>query len=442
MMKQTCEMNKKLPIHINKYLNKFSSSKWKTYHSHSRKYKTIIVIPAISEFENLGLLLESLSQNDNTYFSETLILFVINNLESTSEKIKLDNLKSIELLKELSYSYSIESQLNIDFIDSSTENNELDEKNGGVGLARKIGMDLALTLFDYNSSSQNLLVCLDGDCTVEPNYITTIRNYFNKNNITAGYVNFKHMDVLDVGNEKAIINYEIFLRYYVLGLIYAKSPYAYNSIGSTMVCDSDGYIKVQGMNKRKAAEDFYFMEKLSKITKIIKIDGTAVLPSSRGSWRVPFGTGQRVNRFLDNVQDEYILYSPKSFELLKKWIELFHSDDILTAENYLTEAKGISETLFDFLTQNNFSKNWEQILQNSGSNAQINKQKSLWFDGFRTLKLIHYLRDRESPNINMFDALDELFDMLDVSFNFNNTHDNIPPIDIQKKYLGKLREIA
>lgn len=435
-------MTKQLPSNINKYLKKFASDKWKISRSHSWKYKTIIVIPAISEYENLGLLIESLSQNDDKYFGETLILFVINNLVSTSEEIKLNNSKSIELLKQLSDSFSISSNLSIDFIDAATENKELDEKNGGVGLARKIGMDLALTLFDYDSSNQNLLVCLDGDCTVEPNYITTIRNYFNNNRISAGYVNFKHMDVLDEENERAIINYEIFLRYYVLGLIYANSPYAYHSIGSTMVCDTDSYIKVQGMNKRKAAEDFYFMEKLSKITKIKKIDGTAVLPSSRGSWRVPFGTGQRVNRFLDRVQDEYFIYSPKSFGLLKKWIELFHTEEILTSENYLLQARKISESLFDFLIHNNFKKNWDQILRNSNSNLQINKQKSLWFDGFKTLKLIHYLRDTVSPNINMFDALDELFKMLQASFSFNNTHGNIPTIDTQKKYLEKLREIA
>ena len=435
-------MNNQLPTNINKYLSKFSSAKWKTYYSHTRKYKTIIVIPAISEYDNLGSLLDSLSQNDEKYFRETLILFVINNLESTSDNIKLDNLKSIALLKQLCDTNSNASQMNIDFIDASTENNELDEKNGGVGLARKIGMDLALTLFDYDSKNQNILVCLDGDCTVEPNYISIIRNYFNNNNISAGYVNFKHMDVLDKENERAIINYEIFLRYYVLGLIYANSPYAYHSIGSTMVCDSDRYIKVQGMNKRKAAEDFYFMEKLSKITKIKKIDGTAVLPSSRGSWRVPFGTGQRVNRFLDKVQDEYILYSPKSFELLKKWIELFHSEEILIAENYLFQAKEISETLFNFLANNNFAENWARILENSGSNSQINKQKSLWFDGFRTLKLIHYLRDVESPTINMFDALDELFRMIDTPFSFRNTPGNIPHVGIQKRYLEKLREIA
>jgi len=435
-------MNNQLPSNIIKYLNKFSSDKWKTYHSHFRKYKTIIVIPVISEYENLGLLLDSLSKNDDRYFRETLILFVINNLESTSEKIKLNNLKTIELLKQVRDTYSDTYKLSIDFIDASTEKNELDAKNGGVGLARKIGMDLALTLFDYDSKNQNLLVCLDGDCTVEPNYITTIRNYFNENNLYAGYVNFKHMDVTDAENERAIINYEIFLRYYVLGLIYAKSPYAYHSIGSTMVCDSDSYIKVQGMNKRKAAEDFYFMEKLSKITKIKKIGNTAVLPSSRGSWRVPFGTGQRVNRFMDKVQNEYILYSPKSFEMLRKWIECFHSEEILTTENYLAHANEISKTLANFLSQNKFAENWTQILRNSKSDSQIIKQKSLWFDGFRTLKLVHYLRDTEFPPINMFNALDELFGMLDVSFNFQNEFGNIPPIDVQKKYLDKLREIA
>jgi len=435
-------MNTQLPTNITKYLNKFSSTKWKTFHAHSRKYKTIIVIPAISEFENLGLLIESLSQNEDSYFSETLILFVINNLASTSQKIKLDNLKSIGLIKKLHETYLNTFQINIDLVDASTKGKELEEKNGGVGLARKIGMDLALTLFDYDSKNQNLLVCLDGDCTVEPNYITTIRNYFNENNISVGYVNFKHMDVLDAENERAIINYEIFLRYYVLGLIYAKSPYAYHSIGSTMVCDSDSYIKVQGMNKRKAAEDFYFMEKLSKITTIKKIGDTAVLPSSRGSWRVPFGTGQRVNRFLDNVQDEYILYSPNSFDVLRKWVELFHSKEVLSSNDYLCEAKKISTALLNFLSHNNFEENWNRILRNSNSNSQINRQKSIWFDGFKTLKLIHYLRDEESPTINMFDALDELFNMLGQNINFKNTKGNIPNIDIQKNYLKKLREIA
>ncbi len=437
-------MDNQLPKYVEKYLAKFAYTKWNNYLSTNRKYNTIIVIPAISEFENIKSLISSLSNNDVTYFNETLILFVVNNLKSSSNLIKADNKKTLLYLEELANKQinGVHPNLNIDFIDASTTNLELDEKDGGVGLARKIGMDLAITLFDFETNSKNIIICLDGDCIVERNYISTIREYFNSNSVSAGYVNFNHTTTADKENERAIINYEIFLRYYVLGLTYANSPYAYHSIGSTMVCDVESYIKVQGMNKRKAAEDFYFMEKLSKITKIQKISGTAVLPSSRGSWRVPFGTGQRVNRFLDNSQNEYILYSPKSFEILKDWVNIFHSDNQLSVDEYLQQAKEINISLYNFLIKNNFKNSWEKILRNSQSNKQIQKQKYIWFDGFRTLKLIHYLRDTEFPSINMFDALEELFVKININFSCKNRIEEIPPIEIQRKYLSVLREIA
>ena len=437
-------MDNQLPKYVKKYLAKFAYTKWNNYLSTNRKYNTIIVIPAISEFENIKSLISSLSNNDVTYFSETLILFVVNNLKGSSNLIKADNKKTLLYLEELANKQinGVHPNLNIDFINASTTNLELDEKDGGVGLARKIGMDLAITLFDFETNIKKLVICLDGDCTVESNYISTIRNYFNTNSVSAGYVNFNHTTTTDKENERAIINYEIFLRYYVLGLTYANSPYAYHSIGSTMVCDVESYVKVQGMNKRKAAEDFYFMEKLSKITKIEKINGTAVLPSSRGSWRVPFGTGQRVNRFLENTQNEYILYSPKSFEVLKEWVKVFHSESQLSADDYLKLAKEINTSLFNFLTSNNFQNSWEKIIKNSSSNEQIQKQKLIWFDGFKTLKLIHYLRDVEFPSINMFDALDELFLKMDINFGYKNKTDKIPPIEMQREYLKKLREIA
>ena len=295
---------------------------------------------------------------------------------------------------------------------------------------------------DYYSNNKNILICLDADCTVSENYISTIRQAFDTTNINAGYVNFAHDKIDDVENYKAIINYEIFLRYYVLGLKYAESPYAYHSIGSTMVCDVESYLKIQGMNKRKAAEDFYFMEKLSKITEIKKIDGTTVYPSSRGSWRVPFGTGKRVTRFLEKVQNEYLLYAPESFMVLKKWDEVFYSDEILSVEEYLNYAKRINGTLFNFLIENKFEKNWDKILTNTKSINQINKQKRLWFDGFKTLKLIHYLRDSEFPLINMFDAVDELFKLMQIPFEYKNTNGEIPPIEVQEKYLEKLRDVA
>ena len=443
-------MNNQLPNNINKYLSRYAYNKWEIYGC-DKKFESVVVIPAIDEYDNIKTLLSSLIQNDNEFFPTTLVLFVVNHITDSNASVKQNNIKTIEYLMDIIDKKNLEdelsknvikSNLQIGLIDASSAGLELNEKDGGVGLARKIGMDEALKLFDYDSSSKKILICLDADCTVSKNYISTIRRAFDENIISTGYVNFAHTKTDDEDSDKAIINYEIFLRYYVLSLKYANSPYAYHSIGSTMVCDAESYIRIQGMNKRKAAEDFYFMEKLSKINDIIKIEGTTVFPSSRGSWRVPFGTGKRVTRFLENSQDEYLLYAPKSFTVLNKWIEVFHSNEIHSSEKYLNEAEHINRTLLQFLKENKFEENWNNILKNTKTDDQIRKQKQLWFDGFKTLKLIHFLRDFKFPLVNMFDALDELFEIIQISFDYKNETGQVPPITIQKKYLEILREIA
>jgi len=208
-----------------------------------------------------------------------------------------------------------------------------------------------------------------------------------------------------------------------------------------MACDAETYIKIQGMNKKKAAEDFYFMEKLSKNLKIHKIISTKVYPSSRGSWRVPFGTGRSVTRFLSKSQNEYLLYSPKSFVVLKNWLNVFNQRNILPAEGYLQKAKSINIELYNFLVQNNFENSWNKIIQNTKTEEQINIQKLFWFDGFRTLKFIHHLRDTAFPQINMFEALDELFKHIGEQ-GINRANQEIPPIEIQQKYLETLRKLA
>ena len=71
------------------------------------------------------------------------LLIVVNNSVSSSEEVKLDNQTTLTYLRNL------QSKINISFIDAASAGKEMDDKNGGVGLARKIGMDLALTKFDY-----------------------------------------------------------------------------------------------------------------------------------------------------------------------------------------------------------------------------------------------------------------------------------------------------
>ena len=62
-------------------------------------------------------------------------------------------------------------------------------------------------------------------------------------------------------------------------------------------------------------------------------------------------------------------------------------------------------------------------------------------DGFKTLKLIHFLRDFENPNQDMFDAINNLLEGLDISIDFKST-EKIPSLEIQLKYLELLRSLT
>ena len=423
-----------IPDKISAYINKRASNIWQIENDYKKYFQYIIVVSAIAESDTLPKLIKSLEKNDKLELLNTLLLIVVNNSVSSSEKVKDDNQKTLAYLRK------IKSRVNISFIDASSAGKEMDDKNGGVGLARKIGMDLALTKFDYFSINKNIMLCTDADCVVDSDYLLEISQEFNRNNFEAAVVNFSH-DISGRNKEtKAIICYEIFLRYYVLGLKFAKFDYAFHTIGSTMLCTPEAYVKVEGMNKRKAAEDFYFLEKLAKIYPIGEIKSTFVHPSKRSSWRVPFGTGRSVARFLTDTKDEYLLYNPKSFIILKTWMEIFFNNYLNEYSDLLKFAKNIDISLFEFLIRQDFERFIDKVLLKTSNPIEIEKQKHFWFDAFRTLKLIHYLRDATYPNINMFDAIDELLKMMKIE---NNIKRNcaIPELGIQKEYLNLLRKI-
>lgn len=424
-----------LPDNVNIYLKKYSLPDWSIERIENKLFDNVAVIPAISEYENLKKLIKSFSQNESKYFNNTLLLLVINNTQTSSPGVKDDNAKTIDFLRKIN-----PGNLNIGFVDASSAGKELPENHGGVGLARKIGMDLALTIFDYSSTSKKIIISTDADCTFDKNYLTEIVNNFNNRNLSAAAANFRHDISGDDGNTLAIICYEYYLRYYVLGLKYAGSPYAFHTIGSTMACDYESYIKIEGMNKRKAAEDFYFLEKLAKVVSVENISSTTVYPSRRASWRVPFGTGQRVNRFLSKERDEYKLYNPEIFEILKNWLAALNKNSGLVSD-YLSAAESIHPELYKFLIKQEFDRAFGKILNHAGSEKQLNLQKKLWFDGFRTLKLIHHLRDNVSPDINTFDAIDILFEKMKISCNIKRNKDGIPELSVQKEYLELLRKL-
>jgi len=429
-------MTEKIPGQVKKYLEKYSLRKWTLDSDKKINVTAAVVIPAIKEYENIKKLLDSLLENDTGYLERTLIIFVLNNFASSSYQIKEENRETISYIR----SKMQDKNINVGLVDASSGGKEMPEKDGGVGFARKIGMDLALSAFDYSLQAKKILVSLDADCTIENNYLSQIFKYFNGNNPPAAVLRYRHD--LSGNNEQtaAIIFYETFLRYYVLGLRLAGSKYSFHTIGSTMACDYESYIKVEGMNKRKAAEDFYFLQKLAKNVEIGRIYSTTVYPASRASWRVPFGTGVKVSQFKSS-EESYVLYNPILFRILKDWLFIFHNNKLQDSDQYLKSAAEVSPQLFDFLVQQNFKKDFTNVLNNSTTDIQLERQKLRWFDGFKTLKLIHYLRDTAYPMINMFEALDIFLNWIKSNNKPEYSRRKVPPLDIQKEYLEILRNL-
>jgi len=434
-----------IPANIEKYLARYSvADRWSIISESFDTIDNVVVIPAFAESGHIVKTLAGLSKNPRSHLSRTLVVSVINNGKTVPAADFADNQLTLKMLdgRETPPAAFIgirRSGLRIAYVDASSPGFELPDKTAGVGFARKIGMDLALRIFDYHTNDPKLLFCLDADTLVEHNYLSAVRDSFEREGTVSSVIAFKHQDAASGDEQAAICSYETFLRYYVLGLRWAGSPYAFHSVGSTMVCTAGGYATVRGMNKRKAGEDFYFLDKLAKIGSTGRITATTVHPSSRPSHRVPFGTGKRIIRFSGDRVNDYSLYNPRSFAVLKEWLGYMSSCCESDPGRILARAEGIHPSLDTFLRMNRFSQTWKRLAENSGDRAHLCRHFLRWFDGFKTFKLIRHLAGNGFPSVDMFVALRELMEMMGEKLPVEVKDDSIPPLRNRMEILGYLR---
>ncbi len=278
---------------------------------------------------------------------------------------------------------------------------ELPKKHAGVGLARKIGMDEAVDRFDQ-LNRDGIIVCFDADSKCELNYLQEIEAHFKTYPKSPGCsIHYEHPidgTEFEPAIYNGIINYELHLRYYNQGLKWAGVPYAFHTVGSSMAVRSSAYQKQGGMNKRKAGEDFYFIHKIIALGEFTELKTTSVLPSPRISDRVPFGTGKAIGDWIAEDKIVFNTYAFESFEILKAIVDLapkFRFDDIISRDYGL--APDQNNLIYAFLTEQKFQKAIEEIRLNSKTEAAYIKRFFRWFDAFKVLKLMHFLRDNGLP---------------------------------------------
>ncbi len=153
------------------------------------------------------------------------------------------------------------------------------------------------------------------------------------------------------------------------------------------------------MKIRTAAEDFYFLDHLAKLGGVAQVRGTIVYPSARVSNRVPFGTGRSMSRLLANEKGAVLFYQPGCFQILGEWLMLVRENLKKEGDGIHSMARDISLSLADFLAQIDFPAVWERLRRNFPSPAPLLTGFSTWFDGLKTMKLIHHLSDGPFPRM-------------------------------------------
>lgn len=389
---------------MNYYLDRFAVRHQLIEAPVSDNLGIIVVIPCYNEKE-LTTSLQSLYDCELPK-CDVEVITVINSSENADELIRKQNQQTLD--EALNWREE-HQKAEIDFYFINEPN--LPQKDAGVGLARKIGMDEAVKRFEQINKPDGIIVCFDADATCEQNYLVEIEKHFKYNPKTPGCsIHFEHPlkgDKYPKYIYKGIEEYELHLRYYKNGLKFCGLPYAFHTIGSSMAVRNSVYQKQNGMNKRKAGEDFYFLQKIIPLGNFTEITTTKVIPSPRISDRVPFGTGKAMQNYLDNEKQEHLTYHMQSFVDLKQFCEQ-------VSMLYENKTLILPESIKDYLVEIDFESNLKKIKNNATSENHFVQLFFNWFNAFKVLKYMHFARDHFYPDASVYEMANELLQKLDL----------------------------
>lgn len=327
----------------------------------------IVVLPAYEETD-IEVALHALNEC-KAPTQQVLIIVLVNEPTDAAQNTQTLNKKTLETIR----SFPCKFDLKAAYI-------QLPPKKAGVGLARKVGMDEAVRIFNRNGHD-GIIICYDADCRCDRNYLIEIEKAYDGTSTQAGIVFFEHQ--LNLSHHEAILHYELYLRYYINALRFAGFPYAHQTLGSCITVRSSCYEKVGGMNSRQAGEDFYFLNKTIPHGNFKEINTTTVRPSDRVSHRVPFGTGRAVQQILES-DETYAVYHPNTFEDLKLFFQ--HIDGFWEAQDWQ-----IPRSMESFLGEN-WKSTIAELKAQVSTKDNFKKRFFHWFDAFKILKYVHHNR--------------------------------------------------
>jgi hypothetical protein len=395
---------------VEKYLARYAEPETSLAPLIFGRFAASLVVPALAESPELVGGYRAAARQAN---GRVLVVLIVNATANASSELRAENSRLIEAWTEgragcVRVAPGVHSIADSDFellvVDRSSPGRELPPKQG-VGLARKIGLDLALALHVGGALESPWLRTTDADALLPPSYFDDARSP--RASVVAAVAPFRHGGP-DAAETDATLLYEMALRYQVLGLAWAGSPYAYHSIGSTLIVRADAYASVRGVPKRQAGEDFYLLDKLSKLGPIERASGDAIEIRARRSERVPFGTGPRVNRILAGGGLD--VPSPRAFAVLRALLEGLSRFASNRNEGVLLETVGSMPAREAGAAERAVSalrvvEACRAAARDVGAGG-LERRVMTWFDALRTLQFLHALRDAGLHDVPLESALE------------------------------------
>ena len=369
--------------------------------------KLCVVIPCLNEAGRIEAVLDSLAVG-SARTAEVEVICVVNQGEGAPALVSKNNQATLDLLAARAH-----GGMGLLVLDRCSPGRALPERQAGVGLARRMGMDLALArLYQAGTIERAAIACLDGDSPVAPAYLDAILATFDASDPPLGGVcNCLHPIPDDEQLAASILAYETWMRYFELGMRLTGSPFSYPTIGSCLVCSAEAYARADGMPPRQAGEDFYFAQKLIKLSRdrgLARLRGASVHPAARLSDRVVFGTGKAMLRCRDEGLDAFRwVESARIFFELKDWFASFGAG----FEDPSAMQRAAGPDLKAFLDSERAWKNLDRIRSNQPDARHFALACHHWFDGLRCVRYSH-AREPALGRQWAFDALGEVLEGL------------------------------
>ena len=358
-----------------------------------RQYDHVVVIPACAE--DLAQLEQVWRRINGSY----LVILVLNCPDDSPKMSRRTEALAVDMVRHREVrALSDRAQLltgagpDLLLVDRFSPDNRIPSRQG-VGLARKIGCDIALALIHNQTVTDRWIFTTDADVILPSAYFLVPQPLCDTS--AALVFPFRHVATADLDQASRL--YELSMLYHAAGLRWAGSDYAYTTIGSTIAFSASHYAGVRGFPRRSTGEDFYLLNKLRKSGPVTCLPEPGIVIAGRISDRVPVGTGPAIARIAEMTDpaNEFRVAHPGCYEQLRhtlRWMEHLSVSQPADARSHDSQADSLLE-------QAGFFDHYERKRRQSPGHSVMRKHIHDWFDALKTRQFIHRLRDRHYGRI-------------------------------------------